>query len=191
MKRILINTAVIGDQAVGKTTFRKIYNHSKDDMHKIIGMDVGVKDAVLNGRPVTYRLCELAAEPRFDRIRSDYYRGCHGGFILHDVTRPDTFTNVERWIQELWKNSALVPVPFLLLGNKIDLREQCKNHITEEQGLSYAEEVSKKTEEHGFSVTYLDICAKSRQNADLALEMIGKQYFLWMVYLKEHKIQLR
>ena len=57
--------------------------------------------------------------------------------VVYDITRKDTFINVNKWIGEL-KNIGNEDVFILLIGNKCDLENQRQVSI---------DEVSKKSEQ--------------------------------------------
>ncbi len=174
---------LIGDGAVGKTALRQRFlgkGFKEDEYIMTIGADFAVQDTNIDGKTVKYQIWDLAGQPRFSAVRDVYYRGCFGALLVYDVTRPDSFTNCESWIQELWKNSGRGPVPFVLLGNKTDLREHFPNHVTKEKGLQYADELTQKTTEHAFSISYLETSAKTGQNVGLAFDTLGTNVFSWI-----------
>ena len=67
-------------------------------------------------------------------------------------------------------------IPIVLLGNKVDLRDQFPNHITDDQAEELAEKLSNKTEGQGFPVKYMPTSAKSGLNVSSAFDMLGNVY---------------
>ena len=63
---------------------------------------------------------DTAGQERFRTITSSYYRGAHGIIVVYDVTEPDSFRNVQQWMQEI-DRYAVEGVNKLLVGNKIDM----------------------------------------------------------------------
>jgi len=99
-----------------------------------------------------------------------------GALLIFDVTRPDTFTNLESWTDEIFKHNGKGMIPVVLLGNKVDLRDQFPNHISDAQAEEYADKLSKQTMESGFPVKYMPTSAKSGLNISSAFDMLGNVY---------------
>jgi GTPase SAR1 family protein len=51
-----------------------------------------------------------------------YYRGAQAAVLVYDITRWQSFREIETWVQEL-KQSASDDLVMCLLGNKVDLRQ--------------------------------------------------------------------
>ena len=52
-----------------------------------------------------------------------YYKGSVGAFIVFDITKKETFVDVEKWFEDL-KYSANEKLTIMLIGNKSDLTAQ-------------------------------------------------------------------
>ena len=170
---------LMGDGAVGKTALRERYlgKGFSSKYMMTIGADFALKETEIGGRPLKFQIWDLAGQPRFGAVRSVYYLGCLGGLLLFDVTRPETFQNAEQWVNEYWKHNGKGKIPFVLLGNKVDLRDQFPNSITDEQALEYCERMSEQTAETGFDVKYMATSAKTGLNVDDAFATLGEVYF--------------
>jgi small GTP-binding protein len=55
-------------------------------------------------------------------LRDAYFEGSHGVIAVCDMTRKDTFYDLNNWVQMIRKQVGNVPVVFL--GNKMDLKER-------------------------------------------------------------------
>ena len=64
-----------------------------------------------------------------------YYKGSVGAFIVFDISKKETFTNVEKWFQDL-KYSANDKITIILIGNKSDLNSQ--REVSQEDAKSLA-----------------------------------------------------
>lgn len=176
---LLIKVVLVGDGAVGKTALRERFlgKDFSTSYLMTIGADFAVKETELsNGLQIKFQIWDLAGQPRFESVRELYYRGASGALLIFDVTRRESFDNQRYWIRELWKNNGKGPVPLVVLGNKIDLREQNpdEDSISNEEGLVWAETLSAECAQHGFSVTYLETSALTGMNVDLSFGMLGQ-----------------
>ncbi|XP_066224025.1 ras and EF-hand domain-containing protein-like [Saccopteryx leptura] len=60
--------------------------------------------------------------PRYRSIVKCYFRRADGVLLLYDVTRVESFLNVQEWVREI-KDAATENTPIMLVGNKADLRD--------------------------------------------------------------------
>ncbi|MHA1214728.1 MAG: GTP-binding protein [Candidatus Hodarchaeales archaeon] len=174
----LMKIVLAGDGAVGKTALRERYlgKGFSSNYMMTIGADFALKEAQIRDKNIKFQIWDLAGQPRFGTVRSVYYYGCLGALLLFDVTRPDTFTNLESWLDEIFKHNGKGMIPVVLLGNKVDLREQFPNHVTDAQAEEFAAKLSEKTMEQGFPVKYMPTSAKTGLNVSAAFDMLGNVY---------------
>eukprot|EP01125_Pyxidicula_operculata_P019177 TRINITY_DN692_c0_g1_i1.p2 TRINITY_DN692_c0_g1~~TRINITY_DN692_c0_g1_i1.p2 ORF type:complete len:100 (-),score=10.79 TRINITY_DN692_c0_g1_i1:117-416(-) len=77
-----------------------------------------------------------------------YYRNADAAVLVYDITDADSFTSLQSWYQELYKNVPSCTI--ILAGNKADLARERK--VSEEMSRAFAQdkeceifEVSSKT----------------------------------------------
>ena len=94
-----------------------------DHIQSTIGVDFKVKHIDMDGKRVKLTVWDTAGQERFRTLTSSYYRGAHGVVLVYDVTRTDSFENLEQWLKEvqLYSPNNGEAVIKLLVGNKIDL----------------------------------------------------------------------
>ena len=174
----LMKIVLAGDGAVGKTALRERYlgKGFSSNYMMTIGADFALKEAIIREKSIKFQIWDLAGQPRFGTVRSVYYYGCLGALLVFDVTRPDTFTNLESWIEEIFKHNGKNEIPVVLLGNKADLRDQFPNHVTDSQAEEYAAKLSERTQRAGFPVRYMSTSAKTGLNVSAAFDMLGNVY---------------
>jgi Ras-related protein Rab-18 len=86
------------------------------------GVDFRVKYVNLGGRRVKLTVWDTAGQERFRTLTSSYYRGAQGIVFAYDVTRRDTFDNVERiWMKEVELYSNVEDAVKMVVANKVDL----------------------------------------------------------------------
>lgn len=158
---------LLGDGAVGKTALRLRYmGHGFQSSYlSTIGADFALKDVKIkhpkteNEINVRLQIWDLAGQQHYTKIRSNYYIGTHGVFIVFDVSRRSSFENITHWIGELKKNIDY-EIPIIVIANKIDLRDSARN-----VGLIHTEEgeriKSRILDEFDYDVTYVETSAKT------------------------------
>ncbi|XP_062066205.1 ras-related protein Rab-7L1 isoform X1 [Lepus europaeus] len=123
----LFKVLVVGDAAVGKTSLVQRYSQDSFSKHykSTVGVDFALK--VLqwsDSEVVRLQLWDIAGQERFTSMTRLYYRDASACVIMFDVTNATTFSNSQRWKQDLDSKLTLPngePVPCLLLANKCDL----------------------------------------------------------------------
>lgn len=139
---------LLGDSSVGKTCiFKKITTGVYNDKSiSTIGMDRRTLNFEIKtnkeGEPEKKENCEIqlwdtAGQERFRSITKTYYSSSQGLLFIYDLTKRETFENLDEWIQNVKDslgndNSYLI----FLIGNKLDLVEESpdKRDVTTEEG---------------------------------------------------------
>lgn len=173
---ILLKIVLAGDGAVGKTSLRERYlgRGFKSDYLATIGADFAIADRKISDKDVKFQIWDLAGQPQFSGVRGVYYTNCLGSLMIFDVTRPESLTSLDSWVEEFWNNNGRGALPFIILGNKTDLRDQFPQAIPQATIDSFVEKWTEKTESKGFQIHYLDTSAKTGLNVDIAFEMLGQ-----------------
>merc|ERR1711990_311811 len=104
----LFKLLVIGDAGVGKSAIlvRFSDNVFTDSYINTIGVDFKIRTVEVNGEKVKLQIWDTAGQERFRTITSTYYRGTNGIIVVYDVTEPETFHNVRRWLSEISENDC-------------------------------------------------------------------------------------
>lgn len=152
-----------------------------EHIQSTIGVDFKVKHLELGGKKVKLTIWDTAGQERFRTLTSSYYRGAHGVCLVYDVTRTDTFENLQQWLKEvnLYSPNNGESVVKLLVGNKIDLDRRVVPRETAEawarsQGMLFLE-ASAKTK-LGIRQCFLEVCQKILEDPDLlAATVPGKK----------------
>lgn len=139
----LFKLIVLGSAAVGKTTLVNQFLKKEDvvDYRPTLGISISTQQFYVQGFKddiIKFLVYDLAGQSFFKRVRHEYYNGANCAFIVYDVTRRETFDEaIDFWLEDAQKR--LGNVPFVLIGNKIDLED--KREITKEEGLEKAEKL--------------------------------------------------
>jgi Ras-related protein Rab-18 len=117
-----------------------------------IGVDFKVKMLTLGGKNIKATIWDTAGQERFRTLTNSYYRGAQGIVLVYDVTRRDSFENINEWLREvmLHKPRDQKDMILVLCGNKVDLEN--KREVSAFEGEAWARrngmifiEVSAKT----------------------------------------------
>lgn len=113
-----------GSYQVGKTSLIRRYAEGKfiQDYLPTIGVDITTKRITVDGQNVKLVLVDTAGEEYFGRIRKTYFEGAFSCIIVYDITRLETFEDLERWITD-FRSVAGEEAAIALVGNKIDLTD--------------------------------------------------------------------
>jgi Ras-related protein Rab-1A len=114
---------ILGDGGVGKTAsiYRFIENKFKSDYVATVGFSILNKSVQVKNTACNLQLWDMGGQEHFRKLRSNFYKGTYAALLVFDVTNLDSFNNLEKWITEAIDNIGH-DVPFILVGNKIDLK---------------------------------------------------------------------
>lgn len=131
---------IIGDSGVGKTNLLSRWARNQFSMstRSTIGVEFMSKSIELDGEQTNVQCWDTCGSDRFRAVIPQYYRGAVGALVVYDITQPETFQNVQLWINEL-KDYCDKGVEVILIGNKSDLRH--KRKISLEEGLEKAKQL--------------------------------------------------
>jgi len=119
----LYKVVVTGDSGVGKTNIisRFTSNEFNIENKATIGVEFGHAELTVNDTKVKVQIWDTAGQERFRAVTRGYYRGAVGALMVYDITKAQTFKNVEKWMQEL-REYADPDIAIMLVGNKSDLK---------------------------------------------------------------------
>jgi small GTP-binding protein len=171
----VLKIVLIGDGGVGKTAIRERYlgKGFKSQYLLTIGADFAMRDDKIGTTPIRYQIWDLAGQQRFDAVREVYYKGCVGALLVYDVTRPDSYFNTPKWINELWGHNGRGRVPIVVVANKIDMRELSDDTVSPEQGRVFTNRLTNLTQSEGFECNYIETSAKTGVNIQAAFGLLG------------------
>jgi len=115
---------MLGAFAVGKTSLvsRFVKSIFSEKYLTTVGVKIEKKLLSVRDQEVSLMLWDLAGEDEFLQVRMSYVRGSSGYFLVADGTRRntlDTMMSLQQRVEE-----SIGQVPFIVLLNKVDLREQ-------------------------------------------------------------------
>ncbi len=115
---------LIGDGAVGKTTFVK--RHLTGEFEKAYNATVGCEVHPMNffttKGEVKLMVWDTAGQEKLGCLRDGYYIGAHGSIIMFDVCARITYQNVPKWHKDFTR--VCPDAHIVLVGNKVDIKER-------------------------------------------------------------------
>ena len=114
---------VAGHFGVGKTSLIQQFVYSKfsDQYLTTIGVKIDKKVVEVDGSNVNMILWDIAGEQSSSKIPKNYFLGSHGLIYVFDLTREETYNNIEENIFEITKGDP--KIQSIILANKSDLVE--------------------------------------------------------------------
>ncbi|MHA1466629.1 MAG: Rab family GTPase [Promethearchaeota archaeon] len=159
MSSFKLKVLLTGAAAVGKTSLvqRFIKNRFAANYKLTVGVDILTKDVEFGPSEIaTLSIWDIGGQQRFEFIRSTFYKGAAGALLVFDLTREQTYTETRKWLTEI-RQFAGSDIPFVLIGNKLDLIEDVGEVIDRDEARSFAE---------GEGSIYIETSAKSGINVD-------------------------
>lgn len=134
----LFKIVLIGDSGVGKSNILSRFTRNEFclESKSTIGVEFATRTLKVEEKTVKAQIWDTAGQERYRAITSAYYRGAVGALLVYDITKSQTFDNVQRWLREL-REHADSNIVIMMAGNKSDL-----NHlrsVSSEDGMALAE----------------------------------------------------
>ena len=128
---------LLGDSSVGKTClFKKLTQGVySEKIISTIGMDrksiqftIPIEEnGIEKETNFEVHIWDTAGEERFRTITKQYYKESQGLFLLYDITKKETFDNLDKWIVSVRDSLGNDKYVIFLLGNKLDLADNEEN----------------------------------------------------------------
>ena len=166
-EEMLFKIILIGDSSSGKTNIlsRYLNNIFVEESKPTIGVEFGNKSFIINEDTVNAQIWDTAGTERCNSVTSAYYKGAVGALVTYDITRKESFDNVEKWITDL-KANADEKIRIILVGNKTDL--DSNRQVTKEEGEQKAKDLG---------VSFIETSALSGNNIEAAFDKLINEVY--------------
>ena len=121
----LLKFIVIGDSSVGKSNIllRYTQNEFNQEYQSTIGVEFGAKNIKINNKIYRIQIWDTAGQENFRSITRAYYKNSVCALVVYDITKRESFENVQSWIQDC-RNQSPKTIIMILVGNKNDLENE-------------------------------------------------------------------
>ena len=180
----IFKVSLIGDSSTGKTSIllRFIDDFFTEDTKSTIGVDFKIVSLELENKIYAkMQIWDTCGSERFKSLTSSFIKTCSAFILVFDLTRPNTFKNIDHWIKTVKENTS--PKFLILIGNKNDLVEQralekyiildyCKKHFFNylEKSAKNNVNIEKMFKEVAYQL-YMDI----KRNDNNNLKLMGNE----------------
>uniref|UniRef100_A0A8C1W9U6 small monomeric GTPase n=2 Tax=Cyprinus carpio TaxID=7962 RepID=A0A8C1W9U6_CYPCA len=175
---------IIGESGVGKSSLLLRFTDDtfNPELAATIGVDFKVKTIAIDGNRAKLAIWDTAGQERFRTLTPSYYRGAQGVILVYDVSKWDTFTRLENWLNELETYCTRNDLVKMLVGNKID---KDNREVDRNEGLKFARK---------HSMLFIEASAKTRDGVQCAFEELVEKILqtpgLWESSIQNHGVQL-
>ncbi len=172
---------LLGDAGVGKTSLlaRYVDGNFFDEYRQTVGANFLIKeielDQIIDKLSIKPQIKQDIKDKGFNLYFWDiggqtdklfvteyYFLQAVGAMVVFNVDKKETFDDIDFWISKMKELSG--EIPFILVGNKIDL---------EDKRLVSTEEIESKAAKYG--VNYFETSAKLNESVDAAFENLSVQ----------------
>ena len=177
--KYLFKFIIVGDSSCGKSCLLlQFTDHRFNSTHDLtIGVEFGARmlnienNSEITGIPVSTQIpvklqvWDTAGQESFRSITRSYYRGAAGALLVYDVSRRDTFLNIQNWLKDL-KERCNEQIVIMLVANKADLEDAGRRVVTREEGEQLAKE---------HNIQYIETSAKTGLNVEEAFVSVSEK----------------
>jgi small GTP-binding protein len=160
-----IKLVVVGDGAVGKTSLLISYATDKfPEEYVPTVFENYTAQMKLNDEAVLLHLWDTAGQEEYDRLRPLSYPGAEVVILCFSLVHKPSYDAIRvKWFPEV--RHYIPNVLYILVGTKLDLRDQLIAHpnpdfelVSTEQGQAMCEEIK--------ALKYLEVSAKTKKNLE-------------------------
>ena len=133
----LFKIVLIGESGVGKSNMLSRFTKNEFNLESkaTIGVEFATKCISSKNKVIKAQIWDTAGQERLRAITSSYYKGAMGALLVFDISKKQTFDNLDRWLNEI-RAFTKPEVCIILVGNKSDLAYM--REVPQEDAIKYA-----------------------------------------------------
>lgn len=165
-KKWALKLTILGDPAVGKTSLidKYITGTFKTNYQPTLGVNILIKDIKIEEENSIIRLLlwDLAGQAKYELTRNMFFQGSAGSLLVYDLTRSSTFESISsKWLED-FKKYAKPDGVYILIGNKLDLKDLIQ--VSSGEGKKLSQEIK--------AVDFIETSAKDGENVEDAFRKL-------------------
>jgi len=151
---------MVGNGGVGKSalTLQFMYDEFVED-YEPTKADSYRKKVIFDGQEAQIDILDTAGQEDYAAIRDNYFRSGEGFLCVFSITEKESFEATTEFREQILRVKGVEQntdsIPFILVGNKVDLEDK--------RQVSLAEAEKRAA---NWKVTYVETSAKTRLNVD-------------------------
>jgi Ras-related protein Rab-11A len=177
----LFKVLILGDSFVGKTNMLKRFLNDEFDMNtkETVGVEFGSKNFIMDEKDIVKaQIWDTAGQERYRSVTKAYYKGAKGALLVYDISRRNTFENIDNWLIDLRTNGDK-DILIILIGNKCDLID--KREVSVEEAQTKAEQ---------YNIAYMETSAKNGDNIIKAFSELVSQVYYANITMQQNNVQI-
>ena len=111
-------------------------NDFKEDYEVTVGVEFGSFLVQIEDKTIKLQIWDTAGQESFKSLNKIFYRGSHCVFLIYDITKKESFNNIEDWQKEVTMNTQ--DCMMFLVGNQVD--NEGAREVTKEEGKGYSKD---------------------------------------------------
>ena len=166
-----IKILFIGASKVGKTSLIERYRNNtfNAEIKPTVGINYHEVEIELKNKKFNIQLFDISGDDKYYKIITGYLKNAHGVFLVYDVTDKESFEQIKIWMkkfQDANKNNKKQNTIFVLLGNKIDIKDEGQNN-----------EEDWKIKGEDYNMTFYETSASNGQNIKEAVQYMVEEIY--------------
>ena len=113
--RRVFKVLLLGDSDVGKSSMlRRFIDDHFSHTTPTIGVDMKMRDVVVDGVQLKLQIWDTAGQERFRVITRAYYAGADGVLVMYDGNQSETFKSLPYWFEQIADNAPSAVMKLLV-----------------------------------------------------------------------------
>jgi small GTP-binding protein len=160
-----IKISIVGDSGNGKTSLMNKFaiNEFDNNTPSTVGVDFRCKIIDVNNKKVKIRIWDTAGQEKFGEIIRACYRDSDGVIITYDITKYESFLNLEKWLEKVISTINRQYTTIIIVGTKSDLINDRK--VSQEEVVDFILKNDLK---------YFEVSSKDGKNVNLLFSTMAE-----------------
>ena len=130
---ITFKILILGESMVGKTSFSQAFCYQDFNEYNLstVGIERHRKIIKIENKSIFLDIYDTAGQENYRTLVRSFIGGADGILLLYDISDKNSFDLVSKWMKSLEDYVDLKEIGLIIVGNKIDLQEECRQVTVE------------------------------------------------------------